>query len=252
MIILNGKKREKFGKKVKELRKEGVIPAVLYGPKMNYSALKGGVSLRASSFGSKAAEKKSQPIEVNQKEFKKIFKESGESTLISLLIGKEKFPVLIHEIKEDPITNEPIHIDFYQPILTEEVEVSVPLVFEGVSLAVKDLGGTLLKEIQEIKIKALPENLPHDIKVNIEPLKTFEDKILVKDLVLPNGVKILKEPDEFVALAVPPQKVAEELAKPIEEKVEEIEKVETKKEKEEEFKEESPAKETKEKKEEKK
>ncbi len=229
MLTLNAKKREKLGKKVKELRKEGVIPAVLYGPKI-----------------------KAMPIEVDLKEFKKILKEAGESTLISLLIGKERFPVLIHEIKEDPLTDEPIHIDFYQPILTEEVEVSVPLVFEGVSLAVKDFGGTLLKEIQEVKIKALPENLPHDIKVNIDALNTFEDEIFVKDLVLPAGVKILREPDEIVALVVPPQKVEEELAKPIEEKVEEVEKVETKKEKEEEVKEEIPAKETKEKKEEKK
>ena len=91
------------------------------------------------------------------------------------------------------------------------------------------MGGTLIKEIQELEVKALPEKLPHEIKVNIENLKTFEDEILIKDLKLPEGVKIQREPDEIVAVVTPPEKVEEELEKPIEEKVEEVEKVEEKK-----------------------
>lgn len=207
MLVLKAEKREKKGKKVKDLRKKGVLPAILYGPKI-----------------------KPQPIEIDLKEFKKIYKETGESSLVSLQIDKEKAPVLIHEIKEDPLTEEIIHVDFYQPILTEEVEATVPMVFEGVSQAVKDLSGTLIKEIQEVNVKALPQNLPHDIKVNIDTLKTFEDEILIKDLEIPVGVKILREPDEIVAVVVPPAKIEEELEKPIEEKVEEVEKVEEKKE----------------------
>jgi len=206
MLILKAKKREKIGKTVKKLRKKGVLPAVLYGPKI-----------------------KNQLIEVNLKEFQKIYKEAGESSLISLEIGKEKNMVLIHEIKKDPVSDEIIHIDFYQPILTEEVEVTVPVLFEGISPAVKELGGTLIKEIQELTVKALPQNLPHDIKVNIENLKNFEEEILIKDLQVPKEVKILREPDEIVAIVVPPEKVEEELEKPIEEKVEEVEKVEKEK-----------------------
>jgi len=106
----------------------------------------------------------------------------------------------------------------------------VPLVFEGVAPSVRDLGGTLVKNIQEVTVKALPQNLPHEIKVNVEKLKTFEDNILIKDLIVPQGGKILKEPEEVVALASRPEKIEEELAKPVEEKVEEVEKVEEKKE----------------------
>jgi len=203
MITIKVKKREKTGKEVKKLREKGILPAVLYGPKI-----------------------KPQPIELDLKEFKKIYKEAGESSLISLEIENKKVPVLIHKIEKDPVADEFIHVDFYQPILTEEVEAVVPLIFEGISPAVKDLGGTLVKEIHEVHVKALPENLPHEIKVNIENLKTFEDEILVKDLILPQKVKVLREPDEIVALVVPPEKIEEELQKPIEEKVEEVEKVE--------------------------
>ncbi|GAG35264.1 unnamed protein product, partial [marine sediment metagenome] len=171
---------------------------------------------------------KNQPIEINLKEFKEIYKEAGGSSLISLEVGGTKYLVLIHEIKKHPLTGELVHVDFYQPILTEEVEATIPLVFEGESLAVKELGGTLVREIQEVEVKALPQNLPHEIKVNIETIKTFEDEILIKDLEVPKDVKIQKSPDEIVVNIVPPQKVEEELEKPIEEKVEEVEKAEEK------------------------
>lgn len=210
MIGLLAETRQNLGKKVRTLRKEGLLPGVLYGPEIE-----------------------SQPIEVDSKEFEKVYGEAGESSLISLKIGKKEFSVLIHEIQKDPISGEPIHVDFYQPILTEEVEASVPLVFEEEAPAVKELGGTLVKEIQEIEVKALPQNLPHEIKVNVESLKTFDDEILVKDLKLPEGVKALKEPNEIVAAVLPPEKVEEELEKPIEEKVEEVEEAEEKEEKEE-------------------
>ncbi len=217
MISLKAKKRERIGKEVDEIRKQGLLPGILYGPKI-----------------------KNKTIEIDLPEFKKVLKEAGESSLISLEVGKDKFSVLIHEVKLDPLSSEPIHVDFYQPILTEETEATVPLVFEGEPLAVKELGGTLVKEIQEVVVRALPEKLPHEIKVNVEDLKTFEDEILIKDLELPEDVKIDREPDEIVALVVPPTKVEEELEKPIEEEVEEVEEVEKEGEEEEEKTEEVP------------
>jgi len=212
MLSLSAKIRKNLGKKVKVLRKKGVLPAILYGPKI----------------------KEAQPLEIEEKHFEKVYKEAGESTLISLEIEgqKQKIPVLIHEVKLDPLTEKPIHVDFYQPRLEEEIEAKVSLVFEGESLAVKDLGGTLVKNISEVEVRALPQNLPHEIKVNIENLKTFEDNILIKDLKIPEGVKVLKEPEEIVAQVLAPVKVEEELVKPIEEKVEEVEKVEEEKEEE--------------------
>lgn len=217
MLTLKAKIREKIGKKVKKLRKQDILPAVLYGPKI-----------------------KNLSLEVDLKEFENIYKEAGESSLISLEVEDEKFPVLIHEVKNDPLTDKPIHIDFYQPILTEEVEATVPIVFEGEAPAVKELGGTLVREISEVEVKALPQNLPHEIKVNVENLKTLEDEILIKDLRLPEGVTIQREQNEIVAVVTAPEteKIEEELEKPVEEKVEEVEEAEEKKE--EEKKEEKP------------
>jgi len=146
--------------------------------------------------------------------------------LIELVLEKEKRPVLVNSIQKDPVSGNIIHIDFFQASLKEEVEVAVPLVFLGSAPAEKDLGGTLNKNILEIEVRALPQNLPHEIAVNIDALKTFEDHILVKDLVLPKDVKAIKNPDEIVASVLPPQKVEEELAAEIKENVEDIEKVE--------------------------
>jgi len=204
MLTLPAKIRKTLGKKVKALRERGVLPGVLYGPRI----------------------KETLPLEINFKEFEKVYKEAGESTLVSLEIEDKKAPVLIHEVKLDPLTGKPIHVDFYQPRLEEEVEVTIPIIFEGEAPAVKDLGGTLVKNIHEVEVRALPQNLPHEIKVNMEKLKTFEDDILVKDLPTPKGVKILKELEEVVATVAPPEKVEEELVKPIGEKVEGVEKVE--------------------------
>lgn len=225
MLALNAKIRKEVGKKTKSIKKQGKIPAVVYGP---------GV--------------KSVSIEVDYEEFRKIFSQTGESSLVSLKVegeSKER-PVLIHEIQHDYVSDKFIHVDFYQASLKQEVEVAIPIIFEGVSLAVKDLGGTLVKEIQEIKVKALPQNLPHDVKINISVLNTFEDEILVKDLKFSSDVKILKGLEEVVAKVVPASKIEEELEKPIEEKVEDVEKVEKeKKVKEEEIDEEKPAEEKK-------
>ena len=240
MLTLSAKIRKELGKKVKKIREKGIIPAILYGPKI-----------------------KNIPLEVDLKEFEKVYQGAGESSLIHLQIPEpqrrvkkgiyplrpdnKKFLVLIHALEIDAISQKPIHIDFYQPKLDEEITATVPLVFEGQAPAVKDLGGTLVRNIHELEVKALPQNLPHEIKVDISKLKTFEDNILVKDLIIPKEVKILKTPDETIAFVSEPEKIEEELEKPIEEKVEEVEKVEEKKPSEAEIVEEKETKETKQK-----
>jgi len=211
MLTLSAKIRKSLKKKAKVLRENDILPAVLYGPKV-----KNPVSL-----------------EINLKEFEKIYKEVGGSSLISLDIEGKQCPVLIQEVANDPLTDKFIHVDFYQPRLDEEIEAKVPLAFEGEAPACKELGGTLVKNIHEVEVKALPQNLLHEIKVNVEGLKTFEDNILIKDLNVSKDVKILKDPEETVAFVAEPEKVEEELEKPVEEKVEEVEKVEEGKEKEE-------------------
>jgi large subunit ribosomal protein L25 len=207
MVELVARLREKKGKKVKGLRKKGILPAILYGPEIE-----------------------NLNLEVKEKEFEKIFKEVGESSLIDLCVGEKKYKAIIHQVQKDPIEGKIIHIDFYSPSLKEKIEVKVPLVFEGVAPAVKDLGGTLVKNISEIEIQCLPDNLPKEIRVDISGLKSFQDFIFVRDLKLPEGVKVLRKEDDILAFVAPPEKVEEELEKPIEEKVEEVESVEKKKE----------------------
>ncbi|MFA5947748.1 MAG: 50S ribosomal protein L25 [Candidatus Gracilibacteria bacterium] len=208
MIKLTAKIRTEKGKKTSTLKNDGRIPAVVYGHKV-----------------------KNVLLDVDYKDFQKVLKEAGENSLVELDIegDKEKRPVLIHDLQKDAISDKFIHIDFFQTSLTEEVEVKVPLVFEGTSLAVKDLGGTLVKNISELEIKAFPQNLPHEIKVSIDSLNTFLDHILVKDLNIPKNVKVMAGPDEIVLSVAQPENVEEDLAKELEEKVEDIEKVEKEK-----------------------
>lgn len=207
MISLKAKIRTEKGRKTNSLREVGSIPAVVYGHKV-----------------------KNVMLELDYKEFEKVLKEAGESSLIELSVEgeKEKRPVLVHELQRNHVTDEFTHIDFFQASLTEEVEVKVPLVFEGVSLAVKDLGGTLVKNIDELEVKALAKDLPHEIKVSIDGLNTFEDRILAKDIKLPAGVKLKIKPEEIIASVAHVENVEAELAEEIKEEVENVESVEKK------------------------
>lgn len=182
MFKLTATKRDIFGKKTADLREAGEIPAIVYG---NPSA--------------QAGKKETLAITLNFPEFKKVLSQAGESTIISLELEGKSQDVLIHEVQSDPLSGLPIHVDFYIVNQDKELEVAVPLVFEGVSLAVKDLGGSLVKVLHELEIRALPKNLPHDIKVDVSSLTTLDSQILIKDLLLPTGVKSVLELDEVVA-----------------------------------------------------
>ncbi len=213
MLELQTEKREIFGKKLKPFRKQGKLPAVLYGPK-----------------------EKSQPLFVLLKDFKKLWKEAGESTVIQLNLEKSKparldsaqaksgrKEVLIQDVAMDPIKDEPVHVDFYAVQMDKPIEASVALEFSGISHAVKNLGGVLVKVMHEIDVEALPKNLPHELVVEISKLEKFEDKILARDIVLPEGVKLIANPEEVIALVE--EQREEEIAPPAEEKIafEEIE-----------------------------
>jgi len=204
MLTIDAKIRELKGRQTEELRREGMIPAVLYGP---------GIA--------------NKNLSVASKDFANLFRQAGKSSLVGLRVENEarNFMVLINDLNVDPVSGKTIHIDFYQPDLKKEIEAEVPLVFVGESPAVKDLGGTLIKNFDEITVKALPGDLPREIKVDISVLKTFDDVIAVKDLTVAGKVELLKNPEEIVALAAEAQKIEEELEKPIEEDVESVAKV---------------------------
>ena len=216
MLELQTENRNIFGKKLEPFRKKGKLPAVLYGPK-----------------------EKARPIFISLKDFKKIWDEAGESTVIQLNLGDTKKEVLIQDVAMDPVKGEPVHVDFYAVLMDKPIKASISLVFEGISPAVKNLGGILIKVMHELEVEALPKNLPHELSVDISALASFENKISAKDIILSKGVKLISNPEETIALIEAPR---EEEAPASEEKIafEEIEVV-GKKEKEEEEKKEKEA-----------
>ena len=190
--------REDAGKKLKSLRKQGIIPAVVYG-----------------------SGHKPISIQIDYKEFEKVFEQAGESTIIKLKVQSPKLKVddknvLIHDIAKDPVSDKFIHLDFYQVRMDKAIKAEVPLVFAGEAPAVKTLEGVLIKNITEIEVEALPKDLPHEIKVDISVLDAFDKHIRVKDLILSQGVKLHLDPEEVIVSVLPPR--AEEEIKPVEEK----------------------------------
>ncbi|MFA6160042.1 MAG: 50S ribosomal protein L25 [Parcubacteria group bacterium] len=195
-IKLVAKTREVFGRKTKVGKKEGLFPAVTYGKKVTPKSLW-----------------------VNAIEFAKLLRKSGESTMIELEIDeKDKRNVIIYEIQKDPVMGNIIHTDFFQVRMDEEIEKAVEVIYIGEAPAVKELGGVLVKSLDEITVKCLPADLPSEIEVDIASLKTFEDHICIKDLKISPKVKIELEPETVVALVSPPR--SEEELTGLSEKVE--------------------------------
>lgn len=189
---LRAAKRSVTGKGVQALRAEGKMPAVVYG-----------------------AGEESLPIEVSAKEFSKLFKEAGESTVIALDVDGETKNVLIHDVDYDPVTNLPRHVDFYAIRKGQKVEVEVPLVFTGEAPAVKEFGANVIKVLYEVEVSAEATNLPHEISVDISGLKTLDDRIVAKDIPLPPGVTLMTDAEEaVVTLAMPEEEPEEPAAAP--------------------------------------
>lgn len=195
-VELKAEIRDVFGKKVNKNRKKGLIPAVVYGKKV-----------------------KSESLWINELDLERLLKKSGESTMIGLETGgKNGRNVIIYEIQRHPVTDKIIHVDFFQVRMDEEIETEVELQFIGESPAVRDLGGVLVKNMDEIEVKCLPGDLPSHIDVDVSVLKTFDDRILVKDLNVSEKVEIKPDSETIVALVSQPRS-EEELGK-LDEKVE--------------------------------
>ena len=181
-ISLTASKRTVTGKAVEKLRKTGKLPAVLYGHKVALAQL-----------------------ELNARDFAKVFKQAGESTLIDLTVDGKSQPVLIQEVQNHYLNGQPIHVDFYAVNMDEKLKATVALHFIGESFAVKSLAGTLVKNLSEVEVECLPSDLPHSIDVDISVLKSFDDAIHVSDLKVSDKVKILANPDELVTNVTPPR-----------------------------------------------
>ncbi len=202
-LSLNVKMREVTGKGVKNLRKQNLIPAVIYGKDVA-----------------------PKNLVVEYLPFNKLYKEAGESTLIDLKINEAApIKVLVQDVQMDPTTGKFAHIDFHQIKMTEKIKVDALLKFIGESPAVKELGGTLVHSIDKVEIECLPQDLVHEIEIDVSALKTFEDKIHIKDLKVSSGVKILADMNATIATVEAPlteEELKAELETPVAEKVEEV------------------------------
>ena len=141
----------------------------------------------------------STPIVLSKSAFKKVFREAGESAVINLKADGKELEALIHEVDIDPVRGEPRHADFYIIEKGKKVQVKVPISFEGTSLAVRNLGGILVKVLREIEIEAFPKDLPQNIVVDISKLETLQSQMLIKDVEFPTGVSAITDQSEVVA-----------------------------------------------------
>lgn len=165
------------GTKAKSLRAQKLIPIVYYGRNVD-----------------------PQHLTCDYEEFRKLYRTAGENTVIELNIdGKNKANILIHDVQHDPVSDKYSHVDVINVNMNEEVYTTVPVILEGLAPAVKELGGTLIQSIDEIEVKCLPKNIPHEIKGSVESLVDFHTSLHVSDLVIPADVKVITDAELTVA-----------------------------------------------------
>jgi large subunit ribosomal protein L25 len=187
--ILQAQHRNLVGRKSRQLRATGEIPAVVYGSGIQPSS-----------------------ITINRNAFLKTYKQAGESSIVELSVGENKpLHVLIQDTQIDPLLNEVTHVDFRSIDMNKEIEASVQLEVTGESPAVKALGGTLVLSRNYVTVRCLPAKLVRSLAVDISQLATFEDSIRVKDLVIPEGMTITDQPTLSIA-AVEAPRSEEEMA----------------------------------------
>ena len=192
-IKLEAKQRSVIGKKVKVLRKEGIIPAVVYGTGIEPVA-----------------------IELDMRDTTKVLSSISGSTLINLMVGKDSHTVILRDVQVDAIRRDIVHIDFLKVAMDTAIRTVVPVSLVGEAPAVKELGGVLVTGLSEVEIEALPGDLPDRISVDLETLEEINSSISVGDIFFGAGVTILTEADEVLARIVP-QAVEEEIEEEVEE-----------------------------------
>lgn len=196
-VPLKAEPRKILGRKVKSLRREGLIPAHVFGHKV-----------------------KTEHVQVNAAEFAKVFEKTGETGIIDLAVGglssaasakgDHRKPVLVKNVQVHPVTDAPLHIDFYQVNLSEKVKVNVPLEIIGEAPAVHKKVGLLLTPVTELEIEALPADLPENIEVDVSHFENVGDEIKIKDLKI-DKTKIEVHADEELVVAQIGQLVTKEM-----------------------------------------
>lgn len=177
---LQADNRTMVGRKVKQLRKLGKVPATIYGKNVE-----------------------STSIVITNDDFIRVYGEAGETGLIDLVVGSDKRPVLIHTVQVNPVTNSVLHVEFHQVNLKEKVKANVPLELVGEAQAVSQKEGTLLQLLDEIEVEALPAELPEKIEVEVSKLAHVNDELTVSDINLKSNVTVLTDKTVVVVRVTP-------------------------------------------------
>lgn len=190
---LSAQPRQIHGKAVKNLRRDGLLPAVVFGRGFE-----------------------SNSVQLDAHEFEQLRRKTGRNTLLDLALdGGRPMPVLVHGIQEHPISRAPLHVDLLVVKMTEELTVEVSISFVGESVAVERMGGVLLHLRESVQVRALPDRLPQSVEVDITPLDTFDQVLHVSDITIPSDVTLVTDPTEPLARVQAPR--IEEVVEPVEE-----------------------------------
>lgn len=166
----------------KEKLEDDLVPAILYGRNVANVSLK-----------------------IKRAALERLTKEAGESNLIDLNYGDEKVKVLIKETQRHPVSGRLQHVDFFQVNMKEKISTEIPLEFVGESRVVREMSGSLIRNVNSLEIECLPQDLTDHIDVDISVLDSFEDEIKVSDIKIPATWELLSDPDLIVASVIPPR-----------------------------------------------
>jgi len=172
-LQLSAKTRTVLGNSVRKLRKQGLLPAVLYGQNFN-----------------------SLPIQIDKKNFLKLYKQAGKTNVIDLNLDSKTIPVIVQDLDVDPVLGEVRHADFLVVNLQQKVKVTVPIKYVGTPVGVKQLDAVLTVNIDELEIEVLPEKIPDFITVDVTNLTNIHDSISIADLLqVSQEYEILNDPE---------------------------------------------------------
>lgn len=174
--------REVLGKKVRALRREGLTPANIYGPRVDSTA-----------------------VQVSTEELRQVLKTAGRNEIVYLrLNGDDPRPTFVRDIQQNPVTDAILHVDFLQISLRDKVRADVPIHLVGLSPAVDTFGGILMHGLDHVTVEALPTEVPSFLELDVSPLVEINEALHVSDLDLPEEVTLLTDPEQVVAKVAPP------------------------------------------------
>ena len=183
-ILLDAELRDITGKAVRHLRREGYVPAVVYGHRTEPISLQ--VAERALQLALRVA---------------------GTNRLVTLKVAGQESPrmVLVRELQRDALSHAMLHVDFYEVVMTEKITADVPVVLTGESKLVKGGGGLLLQNLDAIEVECLPGDLPSQIMIDLSTLMEVNQAVMVRDLKMGEAVSVLTDLDEVVVKILPPE-----------------------------------------------